>query len=107
MLALLLLYCVVVFFVQSRFRDGHGVSVGILYAFCDIEYIIGYLLTFLLYGESRNRHTLYKISSIVFLFIYLWVWANACPTMPYEGPFHIIWGLLIFIAEVYYLKSKR
>ena len=100
-------YCTFVYIIQIKFRNGNDVAVGILYNYSNILYIVGLWISFLLYGNSKIRKVLCSISCIVFLFYYIDLWISIHKTMPYESTFYIVYGLLIYTLEFFYLKDDQ
>lgn len=101
------LYCICVCIIQIKFRNGNDVAVGILYSYSNILYLVGLWISFLLYGNSKTRKVLCNISCIVFQFCYIDLWISIHKTMPYESTFYIVFGLMIYTLEFFYLKYDQ
>lgn len=102
-----ILYCISVFIIQSCYRNGNDVAVGILYGYSNLLYFVGLWITFMLYGNSKIRKILFGISCAVFQICYIYLWSINLKTMPYEGSFYIVYGVLIYVLEFVYLKHNQ
>jgi len=88
------------------FRGKPDIALGILYIYNDILYLMGYVISFILYGYNKIRKCLFVVSSMLFLllFIHSW-WTVYC--LPYERFLYIGLGLIIYVCEVFFLFSTK
>lgn len=97
------------FLIMSNFfhylYGGRGdVSLGILYMYSDLQYTIGFILTFLFYGKHLFYKIIFLLLSILFLSFYVYNWF-VIYELPYERFLYIGLGLFVYIIELVYLKN--
>ena len=100
----LVAYIIISQIFHALFRGKPDIAQGILYAYNDILYIVGYVCTFMFYGNNRLNRILFAMSSIVFLLLFVYNWWTIS-SMPYERFLYIGLGILVYICEERYLRT--
>ena len=98
-----LVYILVTTFVQYRYKNSFDIGEGILYFYSNTLYTLGFIITFLIYGTPMIRKWISSFIGVVFIVWYLYIWIDCINYMPYEAPFYIVFGFLIFITEMIFL----
>ena len=98
-----LVYILVTTFVQYRYKNSFDIGEGILYFYSNTLYTLGFIITFLIYGTPMIRKWISSFIGVVFIVWYLCIWIDCINYMPYEAPFYIVFGFLIFITEMIFL----
>lgn len=98
-----LVYILVTSFIQYRYKNSSDVGEGILYFYSNTLYILGFIITFLIYGNSKLRKWSSFIIGAIYILWYLYIWIDCVNFMPYEAPFYIVFGLLVFTIELIFI----
>ena len=98
------LYLTISNFFHYLYGGRGDVSLGILYMYSDLQYTIGFILTFLFYGKHLFYKIIFLLLSILFLSFYVYNWF-VIYELPYERFLYIGLGLFVYIIELVYLKN--
>ena len=95
------LYLTISNFFHYLYGGRWDISLGILYLYSDLQYIIGFVLIFLFYGENLFCKILFLFFSIILLSLYIYNWLIIYE-LPYERFLYIGLGLFVYIIEPAY-----